>query len=129
MKARTNHYYGISKMKYLEKDDVGAGGPVTITWVGKVKVTVNGAKPMYKFAMSFQEFDKPWIPNRTNIGSCKRILGSDRSHWVGKKLVLYNDPNISVAGKLTGGIRTARARRDGQSPQAKNPIQPSFFDE
>ena len=106
--------------KYLRKDDVGAGVLVTIHSVSKVNVAVEGAEPEFKYAMSFLEIDQPLILNTTNIRLCEAICGSDDSdHWVGKKLVLYNDPNISFAGKITGGIRVRKPKGQTESPPAR----------
>jgi hypothetical protein len=51
--------------------------------------------------------------NATNIQLCAQICGSeDTDFWIGKRIVLYTDPNVSYQGKLIGGIRV-RAPKPG----------------
>ena len=46
------------------------------------------------------------VLNSTNIHNCAQACNSqDTDDWVGKKVVLYEDPNVSFGGKLVGGIR------------------------
>lgn len=92
--------------KYLKKEDVGEGVLATIQSFEKVNVAVEGAEAEYKWAASFHELDKPLVLNSTNIHVMEAVFGSDNTdNWVGKQIVLYNDPNVSFAGKITGGIR------------------------
>jgi hypothetical protein len=116
--------------KYLKKEDVGNGVLVTIAGVKKMNVAVEGADPEYKWAMSFREMDKPMVLNSTNIQLCAKACDSeDTDDWIGKVIVLYDDPNVSYAGKLTGGIRI-RARRNAPKPEpvAPKPSAGSFSD-
>ena len=67
------------------------------------------------------ECDKPMVLNSTNGQIIAQITGSDDTdHWTGHKIVLYNDPNITFAGKLTGGIR-ARAPKNQPAKAAPAP--------
>lgn len=94
--------------KYLKKEDVGEGVLVTCGKVVKVNVAVEGADPEYKWALHFDEMDKPMILNSTNLQIIGNIHGEDTDGWVGKQIVLYTDHNVSFGGKVIGGIR-ARA--------------------
>ncbi len=99
--------------KFLKKEDVGGerGILVTIASCGEVNVAIPGAEPVMKWALSFEELDKPMVLNSTNIHSCGKACGSDNTDdWMGKKIVLYEDPNVSFGGKLVGGIRVRAAR-------------------
>ncbi len=52
------------------------------------------------------------VLNITNGDLIAIVTGStETDDWMGKKITLYNDPSISYAGKITGGIRV-------QIPQA-----------
>jgi hypothetical protein len=94
------------KSKFLKKEDVGVGVLATIRGVSEENVAIEGADPELKWAMTFNELDKPLVLNSTNIHAVVAITGSDDSEdWIGKQIVLYNDPNVSFAGKMTGGIR------------------------
>ncbi len=94
--------------KFLKKEDVGGerGMLVTISGCLQANVAMAGAEPDMKWALTFEELDKPMVLNSTNIHNCARACGSDNTDdWVGKKVVLYEDPNVSWGGKLVGGIR------------------------
>lgn len=96
----------LKSSKFLKKDDVGAGVLVTIAGVEQVNVAKEGAPEELKWCMHFNELDKPLVLNSTNGQIIEQITGKDDSDdWTGTKIVLYNDPNVSFGGKLTGGIR------------------------
>lgn len=92
--------------KFLKQGDVGAGALMTVESCERHNVAKEGAEPELKWCLSFAEVDKPLVLNSTNIQLCERVFGSDDTDvWVGKKIVLYTDPNISFQGKVVGGIR------------------------
>lgn len=96
----------MKESKFLTKDDVTPPVLVTMGQVEKVNVALAGADPEYRWALYFDELDKPLILNQTNINLINAVtVTDDTDNWVGKKVVLYNDPTISYAGKVTGGIR------------------------
>jgi len=112
--------------KFLKKEDVGPGTLVTIHTVSEVNVAAEGAEPEMRAALHFDELEKPMILNSTNGQIIAKIAGSEtdiETSWRGVKVVLYNDPNVSYAGKLVGGIR-ARAPKAGaiSAPEAAAPI-------
>jgi hypothetical protein len=97
--------------KFLKKEDAGTGVLGTISLVDQQNVAIQGAEPEMKWCMHFKELDKPMVLNSTNLQLAKAALGSDDTDdWIGKQIVLYNDPNVSFAGKLTGGIRLRATR-------------------
>src|SRR3990167_8852041 len=97
--------------KFLKKEDVGDGVLATISNVDQQNVAMQGAGPEMKWCLHFEEVDKPLVLNSTNIQLCKSILASDDTDdWLGKKVVLYTDPNVSYGGKLIGGIRIRAPR-------------------
>jgi hypothetical protein len=99
--------------KFLKKEDVGAGALMTVEGCAQHNVAKQGAEPEMKWCLSFEESDKPLVLNSTNIQLCQRVFSSDDTdEWVGKKIVLYTDPNVSYAGKVVGGIRV-------RAPKAK----------
>lgn len=100
------HISKMTESKYLKQDDVGDGKLVTVKGITRTNVAREDDEPEYKYTMAFQETDKPLVLNTTNIQLCARACGSeDTDDWIGKKIVLYTDPNVSYAGKLVGGIR------------------------
>jgi hypothetical protein len=94
--------------KFLQQRDVGAGVLVTINRVTQENIAIEGAEPEHKIAIYFDELDKPLICNSTNAQLIAQITKQEENvetGWVGAKVVLYTDPNVSFQGKLTGGIR------------------------
>ena len=112
--------------KYLKKEDVGEDGViVTIAGFDKVNVARDDEPPEYKYTMRFEEFEKPMVLNTTNIQLCEKALGSDDTdHWLGKQIIVYNEPNISFGNKLVGGIRI-KAHRKSAGPRQMSRPQPS----
>ena len=92
--------------KYLKQSDVEYETEVTIIKVGQINVAREDEQPDMKWAIKFQELKKPMILNSTNLQLLAKACGSDESDdWVGKKVVIYADPNVSFGGKLVGGLR------------------------
>lgn len=92
--------------KYLKQSDLDGEVDVTIVKVGQMNVAREDEQPEMKWAMKFQEFKKPMILNSTNLQLLAKACGSEESDdWVGKKIVIYADPNVSFGGKLVGGLR------------------------
>jgi hypothetical protein len=90
--------------KFLKKEDAGDGILVMIEGVERQEVGTDD-KPEQKWCLVLHN-QKPMVLNTTNMTLLEKALGSDDSDaWVGKKVVLYNDENVSYAGKLTGGVR------------------------
>jgi hypothetical protein len=102
--------------KYLKKEDVGDGVIVTIKGYEEVNVGMQGAAPDYKWALFFNELEKPMVLNSTNGQLLQNITGSGEfDDWIGKQVVLYDDPSIAYAGKITGGIRV-KAHKPARPP-------------
>lgn len=111
--------------KYLKKDDVGDGVIVTINGLTRENVAMDGAEESMKYVLHFDELEKPMVLNSTNGQIIAKITGKTDDieiEWVGKKIVLYNDPNISFAGKLTGGIRARALTKQEQEKHKSIPF-------
>lgn len=126
------HINQIKKSNFLKKEDCGNGILVTITQCTEENVAKEGAPQELKWCLHFQEVDKPMVLNSTNAQIIASICqDEDTDGWVGKKIVLFSDPNISFGGKLVGGIR-ARAPRQPKpataSATARKPTPPPAED-
>jgi hypothetical protein len=98
--------------KFLKQSDVGAGMLMTVSGCEKHNVAQEGVEPELKWCLLFEESDKPLVLNSTNIQLAERIFDSDNTdNWIGKKIVLYVDPNVSYGGKVVGGIRVRASRK------------------
>lgn len=119
--------------KFLKKEDVGRGALVTITGCIRKNVAMEGTDPEMKWCLTFSELDKPLVLNSTNVQLCEQICDSDDTdHWVGKRIVLYTDPNVSYGGKLVGGIRVRKPKATAPAPVVTPPppaVEEVFDDE
>ncbi len=100
--------------KFLTKGDVMPDVLVTFKSYEQTNVAMENQPTEDKYVFFFVELEKPLVMNSTNGQLVEMILGSgDFDDWMGKQIVLFNDPTVSFAGKLTGGIRV-RASKKGQ---------------
>lgn len=107
--------------KFLKKEDVGAGVLFTVESCEQHNVAKQGADPEPKWCLTFVESDKPLVLNSTNIQLCQKIFDSDDTDdWLGKRIVLYSDPNVSFQGKLVGGIRVRAPKVTAKAAAGKS---------
>ena len=100
---------------YLKKEDCGNGILVTVKEVRVEDVGGNGDPQDAKPVVHFHETDKGMVINRTNAEIMTQAMGTDDTDgWIGKQIVLYNEPNIWFGSKQTGGIRVKPAQAMGQ---------------
>ena len=110
----------LKRSKFLTQKDVARPILVTVAAYKEVNVAMEGAEPDEKWVLYFKEFDKPLVLNSTNGQLITAIVGSGEfEDWIGHKIVLYVDPNVSYGGQLKGGIR-CRAPK-GQTIPAPTP--------
>jgi hypothetical protein len=124
----------LKKSNFLTKNDCDPAILVTIRSYEEVNVAKDGAPQEMRWALHFDECDKPMVLNSTNGQIIASITKSDDfDAWIGAKVVLYHDPNISFGGKLVGGIRVRapknQAPKPAPAPAPKPaPVQPSDND-
>ena len=112
------HISALKQSKFLTRADVGRGILVSIKEIYQDNVAKEGAPEELRWCISFNEAEKPMVLNSTNGQIIAGIVKSEETdHWVGKQVVLYDDPNVSFGGKLVGGIRV-RAPRVQAAPVA-----------
>jgi hypothetical protein len=112
----------LKESKFLKKEDCGTGILVTIQSVSQENIAKEGAEPEHKWVLHFRETEKPMVLNSTNGQLIAKIIGSDETDdWTGHKIVAYEDPNISFAGKIVGGIRV-RAPKNQVKPAPAKPL-------
>lgn len=109
----------LKQSKYLTKEDCTPAILVTIKGYEQVNVALENQAPDMKWALTFQEEPKPLVLNQTNGAIIEVMTGSDDfDAWIGKKIVLYNDPSVMYAGKMTGGIRVRAPKGQAAPPPA-----------
>lgn len=117
------HISALKQSKFLTRADVGPGILVTIRQITQDNVAKEGAPEELRWCLHFDEAEKPMVLNSTNGQIIAGITKNEETdHWIGHKVVLYDDPNVSFGGKLVGGIRV-RAPRQPRPAPAKIPIQ------
>lgn len=104
----------LKNSKYLTKEDVSPDKLVTISKYDECDVSMENQPTSMKWILYFDEFEKGLVLNNTNGQRIAYVMETtygitqmqgDFETWIGKKVVLYNDPMVEFAGKLVGGIR------------------------
>ena len=94
--------------EYLKSEDIEEVGEMelTISKVDRIEFEDNGKKQV-KGKLSFVETDKNLTLNVTNTNTIAGMFGKKDidTVWVGKKIILWVDPNIQFAGDIVKGIR------------------------
>lgn len=99
-------------MKRSDLDEHGGEAVVTIVKIGQGNVARDDEQPDLKWMVRFKEFPKPMVLNSTNIQLIAQATGADDTDdWIGRQVLLYDDPNVSFGGKLVGGLRIKRVRK------------------
>lgn len=117
------HINQLKDSKFLKKEDCGQGILVTIKGLTEENMAMENAAPEMKWCLHFNESAKPMTLNSTNAQIIAGITGSEETdNWVGHKIVLFADPNISFGGRLVGGIRVRAPRNQPAPPPATHGI-------
>jgi hypothetical protein len=114
----------LKQSKYLKQQDVGQGVIGTIMGLSQQNVAQDGAEPDIKTVVHFHELGKPMVLNSTNGQLIAKITGQTENierTWIGARVVLYTDPNVSYGGKLVGGIRVRAPKINAGPVPAYNP--------
>lgn len=107
--------------KYLKQSDVEEDTTVTVEKVGKANVAPKGEEAEFKWLVRFSELPKPMVLNSTNIKRLAKACGSDDSDdWIGKKVIVYVDPDVEFGGNVVGGLRI-RAKAPGNGTAKADP--------
>lgn len=48
---------------------------------------------------------RPWKASKTSLRDIVQVWGTDATVWVGRRITLFNDPEVLWAGKKVGGVR------------------------
>lgn len=112
----------MKESKFLKRTDVGAGKLLTINGCHQENVAMQGEPPEMKWILTFAEEKKGMVLNTTNQELIARALGSDETDdWLSRKIVVYDDPNVSMGGRLVGGIRCRAPKNTVGQPAAQRP--------
>lgn len=89
--------------KFLRKEDFDEDRVLTIK--GLRLEDMPGDSGEQKWVLYFREEPKGMALNVTTIRVLEQAYGDDSDHWVGNKVKVYVDPNVSFGGKIVGGLR------------------------
>jgi len=96
--------------KYLKGDDFPEPEVVTIQGFKKVNMAKEGQEVHYKWLCKFKEFERPMVANKTNLKRMAKIFDSENTdNWIGKRVELFYDENVEMAGEIVGGLRVRKA--------------------
>lgn len=108
---------------YLKQEHVGDRRVVVTIKNVVIENVADESKPENKPVLYFQGKDLGLVLNKTNADTITEITGTDETdHWGGHQICLYVDPNVSYAGKKTGGIRVMSVPR-GDARAVPPPVQ------
>jgi hypothetical protein len=118
------HISEMKSSKFLKKEDVGEEGTVcAIEGVSQENVAKEGAEQDLKWVLHLTNFDKPMVLNSTNAQLIAKFLGSEQTDdWIGKKIILYDDPSIMFKGEIKGGIRVRAFKGTQPDTTVKEPF-------
>lgn len=89
--------------KFLRKEDFDEDRVLTIRGV-KLE-DMPGDQGDQKWVLYFREEPKGMALNITTIRVLEAAYGGDSDQWIGNRVMVYVDPNVSFGGKIVGGLR------------------------
>src|SRR5271168_3318002 len=99
--------------KYLAKGDFEDEQICTIKGVKQENLGKDDQPEELRWVLYFRDAPVPkgMVMNITTIRVLEQAFGGDTDHWVGNKVIVYVDPNVSFAGKVVGGLRLRIAKQ------------------
>ena len=122
----------MKESKYISKSDVGVNGKnLTIKNLVQENIAGEGQQPDMKWILYFNEARKGLVLNQTNIALIAHVTGeNDTDDWVNKQIQLFEDPTVSYAGKVMGGVRVRHPSHNAQpQPVQSNAVPNNQFDD
>jgi hypothetical protein len=113
--------------KFLRKEDFDEDRVMTIKGVKLEDMPGDNADQ--KWVLYFREEAKGMALNVTTIRVLEQAYGDDSDHWVGNKVMVYVDPNVSFGGKIVGGLRLRTPKKAKPAPPPAESEHPEFDDD
>jgi hypothetical protein len=108
--------------KFLRKEDFDEDQICTIADC-KLEAMQGNANET-RWVLYFKELQKGMVLNTTTIRVLENAFGDDSDDWMGKKVKVYVDPNVSFQGRVVGGLRLMPPR----ATKAAAPAEPKASD-
>lgn len=112
--------------KFLRKEDFDEDRVMTIKGV-KLE-DMPGDQGDQKWVLYFREEAKGMALNITTIRVLEQAFGDDSDKWIGNRVKVYVDPNVSFGGKVVGGLRL-RPPKAGPKEPTPPPTDSEFDDD
>ncbi len=112
--------------KFLRKEDFEEDRVMTIKGV-KLE-DMPGDSGDQKWVLYFNGESKGMAMNITTIRVLEQAYGDDTDHWVGNKVMVYVDPNVSFQGKIVGGLRLRTPKKAAVKAPEPPPVDDEFGD-
>ena len=119
----------ITTGKYLKREEVTEEGEAhkVVSCVQQV-LSMGEGESETKWVLTLSDL-KPLILNATNIRRCVAAFAtSETDEWIGKSIVVYDDPEIEFGGKIVGGVRLRAVPKKAAKPKAA-PAAPAADDD
>lgn len=111
----------VGKSDQLDNVDLLAG-PRDFTIAGVSK----GASDQ-PLNIALVEYDRPWRPGLTMRRLLAHMWGKDASAYVGRRVRLYRDPNVTFGKDKTGGTRISHASHIDKTVSVSLPVTKGKF--
>lgn len=110
----------LGNSRFLKKEDtMPTPLLLTIAEIREENVAMVNEAPKMKQVVYFAESDKGFVLGKVTGQQIASFLGDPGDNpraWYGKRIVLYCDPNVTMASKLVGGIRVRAPRGPAATP-------------
>lgn len=112
--------------KFLRKEDFDEDRVLTIKTVKleDMPSSDRGGDATQKWVLYFREESKGMALSITTIRVLEQAYGPDSDHWIGNKVMVYVDPNVSFGGKIVGGLRLRTPKNRPVAKPAPAPMEP-----
>ena len=104
--------------KFLRKEDFDEDQVCTIK---DLRVEEMQQSNDTKWVLYFKEHVKGMVLNTTTIRVLEQAFGDESDLWLGQKVMVYVDPNVSFQGRVTGGLRLRGPKKGAAQPKAPPP--------
>lgn len=111
--------------KFLRKEDFDEDMVATVRGV---KLEDVGNQGEQRWVLYFREMQKGMVLNVTTIRVLEGAYGDDSDGWIGKRVMIYVDPNVSFQGRVIGGLRL-RAPKQKAAPPPPAAVADEFSDD
>jgi len=79
--------------------------PRTFTIAAGGRLALRDGKTVAEIAL--EGFPRVWRPSKGMLDVLARCWGADAKQWVGRKVTLYNDPDVMFGKDRVGGVRVS----------------------